>query len=568
MWLLSKRTIRRLPVFGVLLAMTIIAGSCQDYPFEARLAKRVQAKKINEVVATIIPADILLVLDNSGTMGEEIEALQSNVNAFVEELSKSDNEFQIGVVTTDVECRVPQRDCSGGGLSSSECCRKGVTQCADTDSDGDTIIDSTNCDGGRLRATTRGSGRRIFRRPTPEERTDWLLDLQEVIAGVGTNGSSYEAGLEAALRAVRCSVGQGCDPRDSGVADLNRGFIRENADLVIIFISDEDDCSFTDRTIYEKPVTSSDPLEQAQRLCSSAECYSRWGRGADFDADFDGLSDWSDADAGGYFRCGPFARQVDPPNPDGEDLNSDIDTFLDAFTALKGGDISRVRAAGILSSVAAQAAPLGFKSAACVNAGYGSPTSCGCLATAPGENVFCELTESIGQGAVPSPQVATEPIPLFGCEAMPGGRYVDFLEALASRRAAAGESRDTLIDSICKSSYDTTMFNIVNTVVLTNCFDLGQSPGNTADDVRNLHVSLNDETVRHIGLDCGDYTELHPCQAADCLWDATAAGGEGACVGSEEPGWSWRIGSSKICLENNLVKEIGDRFEIVMVTKE
>jgi hypothetical protein len=96
------------------LVAMITAGAlgCQDYPFEIRLPKRVSARKLNEVVATVRPTDILLVVDTSGSMLEEHLLLKSNVASFVEELLDNNVDFHLGIIAPDMECNIPERSCT------------------------------------------------------------------------------------------------------------------------------------------------------------------------------------------------------------------------------------------------------------------------------------------------------------------------------------------------------------------------------------------------------------------------------------------------------------------------
>ena len=81
-----------------------------------------------------------------------------------------------------------------------------------------------------------------------------------------------EAGLETARRAVICGLSDetraeyGLVCPDSRIADLNSGFIRDKADLVVIFVSDEDDCSFMDESVYERPTNSAERREGIELL--------------------------------------------------------------------------------------------------------------------------------------------------------------------------------------------------------------------------------------------------------------------------------------------------------------
>lgn len=502
---------------ALLVGLAVIA--CQDYPFEMRETRRVDAKEINELVATLTPADILFVVDNSGTMEEEITALKNNIERFVTQLSASELDFQVGIITTDVECNLPTKFCGPGG-SSDACCFLDTTVCTDEDTNGDGKIDRSSCEGGRLVAAP-ASNRRIFRRPAPEERDAWVSDVVSAIDAAKHNlkGSSYEGGLEAAYRAIGCAVG---DPSctDQAVKDLNEGFIRPEADLVVIFVTDEDDCSVRDPVAYTRPNNPADLTEQAIHFCSPNECYAHYG--AELDQDGDGLQDWADTSTlvAQRLRCSGNDRQVNPPSL------ADIGIYVDALATFKGG-IHRVRAAGILSAVPSSEAPLGYGAAGCYNALGGPSDQCGCLSGS--SDFFCLVTAENDQlsSRVPAGQGLEG-----GCQTAPGGRYVQFLEDLAATRIAASQNPDTLADSICRDNYDATMDRIVNNVIIVNCFELGVVPS-SPNEVR---VILNGQKLANVEPD------------------------------SDEPGWSLRQGATKICLEGGLEKKINDRFEIMLIT--
>ncbi|MBI5510046.1 MAG: hypothetical protein HY903_14915 [Deltaproteobacteria bacterium] len=554
------------PVLAVIALCLALPLSCQDYAFEPRPAKRVQAKKITELVATVVPTDILFVIDNSGSMQDEITELQNNVDLFIQELAKSDNDFQAAIITPDVECNVPGyrcvNDCNSygtdtacdaqagcgwsgsactltGRLGSYACCSPSApTPCQDQIAATGEVIGSS-CDGGRLRASAAGT--RIFRRPAAGTETAWVAEFKETIAGLGTSGSAYEGGLEAVRRAVLCSADVRCDPADltkpccdaadQAVTDLNRDFVRPDADLVVIFVSDEDDCSMEDRNAYARPALAGDAAEQGLHLCWPNECYAYFGAGLDTNvpAGTTGLMDWADpgttAANQGLLQCGPRSspvpRVVNPPLP------RPVDAFLDALQAAKAGDVSRVRAAGIVTSVPSAAGALGSEALACVGTTLGPSNDCGCLSTAVGDQFFCKLTAQLGQRT----SVWPDP-PTGGCTAMAGGRYVEFLRKLALRRRAVLAPTDTLLDSICNSDYAETMYTIVNSIILNNCFDLGQVASNASDII----VTLRGQTLANVPLK------------------------------SEEPGWSLQPGTSRICLEGGLRKAIGDEFEILLIT--
>ena len=131
-----------------------------------------------------VEVDILWVIDDSGTMQNEQDQLAAGFQAFADSLLASGSDFQLGVVTTDMDSDNPDR----ADLL-------GEPPILTVDDDFETLL--------------------------PERML------------VGTSGSNKEKGLSAALEAVS-------EPRISGG---NAGFLRAEADLSIIVVSDENDCS-------------------------------------------------------------------------------------------------------------------------------------------------------------------------------------------------------------------------------------------------------------------------------------------------------------------------------------
>lgn len=539
------------------------AVACQGYPFELRLPQKTTGRQVNQNVATLVPADILFVIDNSGSMLNQRRELIHNMRQFIEQMARSENDFHLGIVTTDIECNIPERNCSGTLNVSKSCCAMvqngNLTTCQDEDTDGDGKIDWSNCDAGRLRAPKGQLS--YFSRPA-EDPNAWIDAVSQTIEDLGCDGSGYESGFEAARRAIACASGStAC--QDANVQQRNTGFLREEADLVVIFVTDEDDCSFVDAQTYLAPTDASQSSEQASHLCSPAECYAYYGQ--ELDDDHNGLQNWADPnyyvhDGGNpVFTCGsslaPVDRVVNPPYPEA------VNTYLQALIDAKGGDVRKVRAAGIVSGVADTSQPLAFRSDVCVNlgvladgtGGLGPTNACGCWSASAvsgqlgSHNPYCAVTEQISGRSTPSPEnlvsnecssVGTgtsdptstnEPQP--GCKALPAGRYVQFLENLSTLRTQKGLSSNTLIDSICDTSFSDTLYRIVNTVILSDCFQLGVTP-NSIDDIS---VELNGKTLARVD------------------------------VASASAGWSWVPSSQMICLEGGLHKNIGDRFAIFVI---
>lgn len=130
------------------------------------------------------PIDILFVVDNSGSMADNQARLVENFQRFVDQpaIANDEVDFHIGVTTTD-----------------------------------------TDAEAGRLVGFPA-----VLTNDTPDLATVFTAN-----ATVGTSGSASEAGLEASRLALS-------EPNLSGA---NAGFLRDEAALVIIYVSDEEDQS-------------------------------------------------------------------------------------------------------------------------------------------------------------------------------------------------------------------------------------------------------------------------------------------------------------------------------------
>lgn len=130
--------------------------------------------------------DILLVIDNSCSMEDEQAKLGSGFEEFVEYFEVADVDYHIGIITTDTT------DPTQSGR----------------------LVDS--------------GGRRII-----TNQTDDAGQLFEDLVDVGIAGDGTERGLDAAWAALTEPI----------VDNENSGFLREDALLSVIFVSDEEDAS-------------------------------------------------------------------------------------------------------------------------------------------------------------------------------------------------------------------------------------------------------------------------------------------------------------------------------------
>lgn len=151
--------------------------------------------------------DLLFVIDDSESMREEQENLSANLPGFIDILN----------------------DFNGGALDY----RVGITTTGMNFSLFTPPLQSTNLSGdnGELRQEC-GMTKRWIERGDPDAKTQFSC-----AANVGLDGPPLEMPLYATQLALRDRVEDG----------INEGFLRDDALLGIIMISDEDDCSRTDR---------------------------------------------------------------------------------------------------------------------------------------------------------------------------------------------------------------------------------------------------------------------------------------------------------------------------------
>jgi hypothetical protein len=141
-------------------------------------------------------ADVLFVVDNSCSMDDEQVNLGRNLGSFLTYAQQEGIDYQIGVVTTDVD------SASGAG-----------------------------------RLVSR-AGTKIITPMTPNASSVFQQNT-----ALGTSGSGQEQGLEAAYLALS-------DPRINDPA-INGGFLRTDAALAVILVSDEEDQSRRQVSFYE-----------------------------------------------------------------------------------------------------------------------------------------------------------------------------------------------------------------------------------------------------------------------------------------------------------------------------
>jgi hypothetical protein len=243
-----------------------------------------------QVVASVkaIPnrkLDILFVIDDSPSMLDKQLSLAANFPRMMDVLESLEGglpDLHIGVVTSDLGTlgsgsplpapgvgQLGQGGCSGAGLD-------GVLRTNSPALAGSFISDVAGPDGTRIR-----------------NYTGDLRDVFSANARVGQGGCGFEQHLAATRRAL--------------TNPLNAGFLREEANLAIVIIADEDDCSVLDPGLFGPESPELGPLQ-------SFRC-TRFGVRCDPD----------DTTPGAKAGCAPRPGS----------LIEDVQPFIDALLAVK-----------------------------------------------------------------------------------------------------------------------------------------------------------------------------------------------------------------------------------------
>ena len=205
-------------------------GGCQDYNFQEVTSSVIQTDTIEDTEYVYRYVDILFVIDNSRSMAGEQKALALSFQNFTGVLNEKFGEgrYRIAVVTT--------------GMQSPEC-----GPCPPDDPARYSCMNETG-ESGRFQDRL---GRNVGSDDVPEfefvtdpncriitsDNVDCFYDAasEQGVVLVGVNGCGYERGL-APIRAALSP------PLIDENAGWNRGFLRDEAVLAVVVVTDEEDC--------------------------------------------------------------------------------------------------------------------------------------------------------------------------------------------------------------------------------------------------------------------------------------------------------------------------------------
>lgn len=208
-------------LFAVLIC-SVVALGCNDTPL-APLGNTLSVTT-NDLSPEIgsNQVDILWMIDSSGSMNDEQAELAKGFSEFVSALAEIGADFRIGVVTSDMVNRAHR-----GALQSQLGC----------------VGDPGNAepvDPALIEICAQMDLQRPYLEYTSYVGAGGALDLERLerdfrcIATVGTCGSGLEAGIQTVLQALSPEM----------LSTVNAGFLRDDAYLAVMFLTDEEDCSF------------------------------------------------------------------------------------------------------------------------------------------------------------------------------------------------------------------------------------------------------------------------------------------------------------------------------------
>ncbi len=182
---------------------------------------------------TASKVDLLLVVDNSASMGEKAKALAASVGTLIHKIALA-GDVHVGVITSSLGSM-------GGDICAEE--SNGLAHLRTTGSDG---------------AVVRASGVLSY---GPGGDVDALVrDTEALVKGAGETGCGLEAQLESAYRFLvqpdpwaRIAIDQDARARyegvDATVLAQRKAFLRPDSLVVVVMLTDEDDSSVDPRAI-------------------------------------------------------------------------------------------------------------------------------------------------------------------------------------------------------------------------------------------------------------------------------------------------------------------------------
>ena len=380
--------------------------------------------------------DILFLVDDSGSMAQEQQALAQNFVKFIDVLKSIEGglpNVHIGVISSNVGTAPVGNDpkCEGQGDN-------GVMQvpdaCPDLTDGKNFIIDVATSE------------------DDPSQRdfnyTGNLEDQFSCMAQLGIGGCGFEQHFESMKRAL-----------DDNPA--NAGFLREDAFLAVIILADEDDCSAYDREVYDP---SDDDVDSTLGELSSFRCF-------EFGTTCEGVPEGNERDVGDRQNC---------TSDDNSDYIEKVSTYVDFLKGLKS-DPSKVIVAGIIGPDGPVAVGLDPEKD---DERWVEPSCFVCPGVGPAQLGDCPFAASQAGAALVA--------------AAPSIRMTQFLNAFPQRSTFQSIcTYDEATDSVDLSGALTQIALLLKKVVGNPCIEgnLSDPPECRVSDVRNLNTDFQEEFI-------------------------------------------------------------------------
>jgi hypothetical protein len=213
----------------MVMLVSVFLPSCQDFVFEEVPGSVFKTKRMIYDIP-VRPVDILFVVDDSGSMAAEQVQLGQSFKSFVNILEESggSTSYQIALITTGVESDREDPDCP-------ICTEEVKTFCIYSNSDGGPFVERL----GHIESWTGEIPNFTF----TEDPTCKLIqqnnlscfydeDKEQGVVLVSTLGCGFERGLSSMKRALEPGT----------LRQFNPNFLRKDANLAVIVVSDEEDC--------------------------------------------------------------------------------------------------------------------------------------------------------------------------------------------------------------------------------------------------------------------------------------------------------------------------------------
>ena len=254
-----------------------------------------------------VQVDVLLVVDDSASMADEQQLMAGAIPDLVRNLlAPAGGNYHFRPVQ-DVHLGVIGTDMGVGG--------RDIPTCRDNPLSGDDglLVFATGRPGCSVAYPDHLSHYQdVWEEPDPE-LVDRIAGDFGCMAVLGADGCGFEQPLEAALRALTVHMADG---------GRNTGFLRDSAVLFVLFITDEDDCSVADPSIFDGEGMTGDDSLRCRTQSSKLHSIERYVRG------FVDLRGGTDEDEIPFNLLFGFVVGV-PPGPECEGRGDEIPTCLD-----------------------------------------------------------------------------------------------------------------------------------------------------------------------------------------------------------------------------------------------